>query len=160
MADLRIGTGVDVHALGASGPLVLAGVRVRARGGLVGHSDGDVVAHAVADALLGAAALGDLGTRFGVADPDLAGADSMDLLRRVTAEVGAAGYRVVNLDLTVVAEEPRLDPVRQAMREGLAAALELDPGAVSVKLTTTDGLGALGRGEGVACTAACLLEGR
>lgn len=160
MADLRIGSGVDVHALGAQGPLVLAGVRVRSGGGLEGHSDGDVVAHAVADALLGAAALGDLGTRFGVADPALAGTDSMDLLGQVVAEVAAAGYRVVNLDLTIVAEEPRLDPVRQAMRERLAAALHVERGAVSVKLTTTDGLGAVGRGEGVACTAVCLIEGR
>lgn len=157
MTDLRVGSGFDMHPRAAAGPLVLAGVPVDAPG-LAGHSDADVVAHAVADALLGAAALGDLGSRFGTDAAELAGADSMALLAAVVAEVGDAGLAPVNLDVTVLAERPRLAPHRDAMRTNLAAALAVAPGAVSVKFTTTDGLGALGRGEGIACTATCLLR--
>jgi 2-C-methyl-D-erythritol 2,4-cyclodiphosphate synthase len=156
----RVGTGIDVHAFGApaSGShVVLAGVRIASDAPLVGHSDADVVAHAVADALLGAAALGDLGTRFGVDDPALAGADSLGLLAAVVADVRAAGWRPGNVDVTVVAVRPRIGPHRKGMRARLADALGLDVGAVSIKATTTDGLGAVGRGEGVAAQAVCLL---
>ena len=134
---------------------MLAGVTVPADAGLDGHSDADVVAHAVTDALLGATARGDIGQRFGTDDPALAGADSMDLLRTVVAELAAAGWRPHNLDVTVVAESPRLAPHREAMRAGLAAALDLDVGAVSVKASTADRLGSIGRGEGIACWAVC-----
>lgn len=155
---MRVGNGIDVHAFGEdAGPLVLAGVTIPDGPGLVGHSDADVVAHAVADALLGAAALGDLGSRFGTDDPALAGADSMTLLGDVLEAVGP--YRELwNVDVTVVAERPRLAPYRDAMRANLAAALGLHEGAVSVKFTTTDGLGAVGRGEGIACWAVVCLD--
>ena len=155
---MRIGQGVDTHAFaGTPRPLVLAGVVVDDESGLEGHSDADVLSHAVADALLGATALGDLGSHFGVDDPELAGAHSLDLLRRVVADVAAAGWVPGNVDATVVARRPRLAPHRDAMRAGLAAALGLDLGAVSVKATTSDGLGATGRGEGITCLAVALL---
>jgi len=157
---IRVGSGLDVHAFGpvASGAVVvLAGVAIPSDAPLVGHSDADVVAHAVADALLGAAALGDLGSRFGVDDPALAGADSMRLLAAVVADVRAAGWRPSNADVTVVAARPRIAPHRDAMRAALAAVLDLPLAAVSVKATTTDGLGAVGRGEGVAAQAVCLV---
>jgi 2-C-methyl-D-erythritol 2,4-cyclodiphosphate synthase len=154
MTDVRIGTGLDVHPFTAPGaadrPLVLCGVHVPDAPGLAGHSDADVGAHAVADALLGAAALGDLGARFGVDRPDTAGADSMGLLRAVVADVAGAGYAVGNVDLTLVAQRPRLAAHREAMRANLAAVLHLDVAAVSVKFTTTDRLGTIGRGEGIA----------
>lgn len=155
MNDVRIGQGFDVHALAAGRRLVLAGVTVPGDVGLVGHSDADVVAHAVVDALLGATARGDIGQRFGVDDPTVAGADSIGLLRTVVAELADAGWRPHNLDLTVVAERPRLAPHRAAMRANLAAALAVDEAAVSVKATTTDRLGSIGRGEGIACWAVC-----
>lgn len=152
---LRIGQGLDVHPVVDGRRLVLAGVAVPWDRGLAGHSDADVVAHAVADALLGAAALGDIGQRFGVDDPAMAGADSLGMLRAVVDDVGAAGWRPGNVDVTVVAEAPRLAPHRDAMRENLAGALGLDRGAVSVKATTSDRLGSIGRGEGIACWAVC-----
>jgi 2-C-methyl-D-erythritol 2,4-cyclodiphosphate synthase len=137
--------------------VVLAGVAIPSDAPLEGHSDADVVAHAVIDALLGAAALGDIGSRFGVDDPATAGADSMRMLADVAAEVGRAGWEVGNLDVTVVATHPRIAPHRAAMRDRLAGALGADPGAVSVKGTTTDGLGSIGRGEGVAAWASVLV---
>lgn len=157
---MRIGSGFDVHPFGTDPdrPLVLGGVHVPGTPGLVGHSDADVLAHAVADALLGAIAAGDLGTRFGVDDPARAGADSLDLLRTVAGDVAAAGYTVGNLDATVVAQRPRLGSHREGMRRNLAVALGVDVERVAVKFTTTDGLGAVGRGEGVAAWATCLLE--
>lgn len=156
--DLRIGGGLDVHAFapGSDRPLVLGGVVIPDAPGLAGHSDADVVAHAVADAVLGAAGLGDLGARFGTDDPDLAGADSMDLLAAVLADVSDAGWMVANADCTVVAQRPRLADHLEAMRSRLADRLGTD--AVSVKATSSDGLGALGRGDGVACWAVCLLR--
>lgn len=158
MADLRIGSGLDVHGFAAEPrPLVLGGITVPDAPGLAGHSDADVVAHAAADALLGGAALGDLGQRFGTDRPELAGADSLELLAAVRADVAAAGLRPANLDATVVAQRPRLAPYRDAMRRRLAAALEVGVAAVSVKFTTTDGLGTLGRGEGIGCWAVALL---
>lgn len=160
MTDVRIGSGFDVHPFASDGsdrPLVLGGVVVADSGGLEGHSDADVLAHAVADAFLGAVAAGDLGSRFGVDDPDTAGADSLMLLRTVVAELRDAGWRPGNIDATVVAQRPRLAPDRDAMRSGLAAATTLGPEDVSVKFTTTDGLGAVGRGEGIACFATVLV---
>jgi 2-C-methyl-D-erythritol 2,4-cyclodiphosphate synthase len=156
---IRIGSGLDVHPFGDDGrPLVLAGVQVPGAPGLAGHSDADVVAHAVADALLGAMAAGDLGSRFGVDDPEVAGADSLRLLAGVVADLHAAGRRVGNLDCTVVAQRPRLAPHRDRMRANLARVLGIGPDATSVKFTTTDHLGALGRGEGMACWATVLVE--
>lgn len=153
---MRIGSGLDVHAFaGDAGPLVLAGVTIPEATGLAGDSDADVVAHAVMDALLGATGRGDLGSRLGVGDPALAGATSMRLLADLVAEAAADGLVVVNVDCTVVAQRPRLAPHRSAMIAGLTDVL--DGAAVSVKFTTTDGLGSLGRGEGVACWAVCLL---
>jgi 2-C-methyl-D-erythritol 2,4-cyclodiphosphate synthase len=156
----RIGSGLDVHAFGddPDRPLVLCGVHVPGAPGLVGHTDADVGAHAVADALLGAAGLGDLGSRFGVDQPGLAGAGSLDrLLAVVVADVAAAGYHVGNVDLTLVAQRPRLAPHRDAMRANLARVLQVPADAVSVKFTTTDRLGSIGRGEGVAGWASGLL---
>jgi 2-C-methyl-D-erythritol 2,4-cyclodiphosphate synthase len=155
----RIGTGLDVHAFGddAGRPLILCGVHVPGAPGLAGHSDADVGAHAVADALLGAAALGDLGARFGVDRPETSGADSLGLLAAVVADVHATGMSVGNLDLTVVAQRPRLAPYRDAMRDNLARVLHVGAGQVSVKFTTTDHLGSIGRGEGIAAWAAGML---
>lgn len=153
--NLRIGSGLDVHAFagGEDRPLVLGGVAVRPDGGLAGHSDADVVAHAVADALLGAAALGDLGSRFGVDDPEVAGANSMELLGVVVHDLLEAGWRPANVDVTVVAQTPRLAQHRDTMRGHLARVLIADVEAVSVKFTTTDRLGTFGRGEGIGCWA-------
>jgi 2-C-methyl-D-erythritol 2,4-cyclodiphosphate synthase len=156
---VRIGSGLDVHPVSddPSRPLVVGGVEIPGAPGLAGHSDADVAAHAVADALLGAVGLGDLGSRFGVDRPEVAGADSLALLAAVLVDVHAHGWRLGNLDLTVVAQRPRLGPHRQAMRERLAATLEVRPEDVSVKFTTTDRLGAVGRGEGIAAWAVALL---
>lgn len=156
MSEVRVGSGIDVHPFAAGDrPLVLAGVRVSPDGGLEGHSDADVVAHAAADALLGALGLGDLGSRFGVDEPGVAGADSMGLLVAVVHDVHERGWTVGNLDLTVVAQRPRLAPHRDAMVANLVQVLGTD--AVSVKFTTTDRLGTIGRGEGVACWATVLV---
>lgn len=154
---MRVGWGYDVHRLGGPGPLRLAGVEVSGEVGLEGTSDADVAAHAVADALLGAAGLGDLGTHFPSEDPRWREADSMDLLRRVVRRLDEAGLVAVSLDLTVVAEEVRIGPHRQAMRERLAEAVGVKVEAVSVKATTTDGLGFVGRGEGLAAMAVALV---
>lgn len=158
--SMRIGSGIDIHPFrgGDQRPLILAGVTVRDAGGLAGHSDADVVAHAVADALLGAVALGDLGSHFGIDRPELAGADSLSLLSTVVTRLRAAGSRPVNVDCTVVAQVPRLGDFRDGMRANLARALEVEVGAVSVKFTTTDELGTIGRGEGIACWATALVE--
>ena len=155
----RVGIGFDVHPFSEdpSRPLVLGGVRVPGHRGLVGHSDADVVAHAVADALLGAAGLGDLGEHFPDHDPRWAGADSLDLLARVVDALGGAGWRPVNADCAVVLEVPRLAPHRGAMQDRLRAVLGAP---VSVKAGRPEGLGALEHGEGVACWAVALIEGR
>lgn len=155
---VRVGLGFDVHAFSddPDRPLVLGGVHVESGPGLAGHSDADVVAHAVADALLGAAALGDIGDRFPDTDPNWAGARSLDLLARVVDDVAASGWRPGNVDCTVVLEEPRLASYRRAMEERLGAVVGAP---VSVKATTAEGLGAIGRGEGVACWAVALVEG-
>lgn len=156
---VRVGTGLDVHPFATRPrPLVLAGVEIAGAPGLAGHSDADVVAHAVADALLGAGARGDLGSRFGVAEPGTAGADSLELLATVVRELAEHGWRVGNVDCTVVAQRPRLAGYRDAMRERLAAGTGTSLAQVAVKFTTTDHLGSIGRGEGIACWAAVLVE--
>ncbi|MDP8959494.1 MAG: 2-C-methyl-D-erythritol 2,4-cyclodiphosphate synthase, partial [Actinomycetota bacterium] len=155
---MRVGWGFDAHRLGASRPLRLAGVVVDAHQGLAGTSDADVAAHAVADALLGAAALGDLGTYFPSSDPRWEGADSMGLLREVVEHVTKRGFRVGSLDLTVLAEAVRVAPHREEMRNALAAVLRTGVELVSVKATTTDGMGWLGAGDGVAAMAVAVLS--
>jgi len=154
---MRIGYGYDVHRLVTGRPLILGGVTVPSDLGLDGHSDADVLAHAVADALLGAAALGDIGLHFPDTDAAWKGADSIDLLRSVTARVADAGWRVGNVDATVVLERPKLRPHIDAMRERLAGAMGVDPSAVSVKATTSERIGFVGAGEGAAAHAVCLL---
>lgn len=155
---MRVGIGYDIHPFERGRPLVLGGVRIAHEAGLGGHSDADVLTHAVIDALLGAAALGDTGRHFPPEDPEFAGARSLDLLRRTVALVRGAGYQVVNVDATVVAEAPRLAPQVEAMRSALAGALAIGVGAVSVKATTADRLGAIGRGEGIAALAVALVD--
>lgn len=149
---MRIGFGFDVHALGPGRQLVLGGVTIPFDYGLVGHSDGDVLCHAVADALLGAAALGDLGDHW-PATAESEGASSLEFLTVVAGLLEEAGYEVANVDSTVVADGPRLAGRRDQMVKGIAGALRIDPVLVSVKATTTDGLGFTGRGEGIAAYA-------
>jgi 2-C-methyl-D-erythritol 2,4-cyclodiphosphate synthase len=157
---MRVGWGFDAHRFGGRPPLLLAGVVADEERGLVGTSDADVAAHAVADALLGAAALGDIGTHFPSGDPASLGADSMEILSRVVAMLSHTGYVVENVDLTVVAEDVRVAPIREDMRERLATILGLSSDAVSVKATTTDTMGWIGRGEGIAAAAiATIREG-
>jgi 2-C-methyl-D-erythritol 2,4-cyclodiphosphate synthase len=159
VSELRIGTGVDAHALEPGVPLVLGGVAFDSPRGLAGHSDGDVITHALIDALLGAAGLGDIGAMFPPDDPELKGVSSLKLLREAYAQVRRAGYRLVNADVVFVGEEPRLAPVRAQMQDALAAAVDVDDASrISVRATTTDGLGFTGRGEGLAAQAVALLE--
>jgi 2-C-methyl-D-erythritol 2,4-cyclodiphosphate synthase len=155
---MRIGQGYDVHALGPGRDLVLGGVRIPHERGLIGHSDADVLIHAVCDACLGAAGLGDLGRHFPDSDPRYRGIDSRVLLREVRVRLHAAGLRVGNVDATIVAEAPRLAPHVAGMVENLATDLEVDPARVNVKATTTEGLGFPGRREGIAAHAVVLLE--
>ena len=155
---MRIGTGYDVHPFEDGRRLVLGGVYFEGETGLAGHSDGDALTHAVIDALLGAAALGDIGTHFPSSDESLRGADSIELLRRVVSQLRDAGYRVGNVDATVVAQKPRMAPRVPEMRSRLAEALGVGVSQVSVKATTTDGLGAMGRAEGIAAQAVALIE--
>jgi 2-C-methyl-D-erythritol 2,4-cyclodiphosphate synthase len=157
---LRIGLGVDAHALEPGVPLVLGGVAIDHPRGLAGHSDGDVIAHALTDALLGAAGLGDIGSLFPPGDERWRGADSLDLLRDAYARVTAAGYRLVNADCVLIGEEPRIAPHRDEMRARLAAALSTEEDRVNVRATTTDRLGFTGRGDGLAAEAVALLERR
>jgi 2-C-methyl-D-erythritol 2,4-cyclodiphosphate synthase len=157
MPEYRIGTGFDAHAFEDGVPLVLGGVRIDHPRGLAGHSDGDVLAHALTDALLGAAGLEDIGALFPSGDPALAGADSLELLARAWEQVQASGWQLANADVVLVGEEPRLAPHRQEMRRRLSDALGADPELVAVRATTTDGLGFAGRGEGLAAQAVALL---
>ena len=154
----RAGIGYDVHARAAGRPLVLGGVRFESPWGLAGHSDADVLLHAIGDALLGALALGDLGDHFPPGDPRWKDASSLDLLSRIAALLEGRGARVVNVDAMVVAEAPRLAPARAAMRVNIARALKIEVARVSVKATTPEGLGALGRGEGIAAWAVAMVE--
>lgn len=154
MADIkRVGIGYDLHRLVAGRPLVLGGVRIPFERGLTGHSDADVVLHAVIDALLGAAGLGDIGERFPDTDPAFQGADSGRLLQAVVAEVRGKGYRPAWVDLIIHAELPTLGPHKPAIRQSLARLLELPTEAVNVKAKTNEGLDAIGRGEAIACWA-------
>ena len=154
---MRVGWGCDAHRFGGPGPTLLGGVVVDSDRGVEATSDGDVLAHAAADALLGAAALGDLGTLFPSDDPRWRGADSMGLLAAVAARVADAGFRVASLDATVIAERVRVSPHRAAIRSRLAAVLGTAVEAVSVKGTTTDGLGFVGRDEGLAAVVVAVL---
>jgi 2-C-methyl-D-erythritol 2,4-cyclodiphosphate synthase len=155
--NLRIGNGFDVHALVSGRKLVLGGVEIPHERGLAGHSDADVLLHAVCDAILGALALGDIGRYFPDTDARWKGADSRALLRRVRGLAAEQGYRIGNVDVTVIAQAPKIAPHVAAMRSHLAADLDCDVGAVSVKATTTEHLGFTGRGEGIAALATALL---
>ena len=154
---LRIGTGFDVHAFAAGRPLMLGGVAVPHELGLAGHSDADVLAHAICDALLGAAALGDIGRHFPDNDPAWRGIPGVELLRRTAALLAAAGWLPFQVDACVLAEAPRIGPHAPAMRGAIAGALGVPPERVGLKATTTEGLGFVGRREGIAAHAVCLL---
>lgn len=154
---MRIGHGYDVHRLVEGRKLILGGVEIPFEKGLLGHSDADVLAHAVMDALLGAAALGDIGKLFPDSDPAYSGADSLVLLRRVAEVLAEHGYGIGNVDATVLAQRPKLAPYIPEMRERLAAAMGISPGQVSVKATTEEGLGFTGTGEGIAAHAVALI---
>ena len=158
MPELRIGLGVDAHAFERGVPLVLGGVGIDHPSGLAGHSDGDVIAHALTDALLGAAGLADIGALFPSSDDRWRGADSLELLRNAYAEVRAAGFGLVNADCVLIGQEPTIAPHREEMRRRLAGALGVEPEVVNVRATTTDRLGFTGRGEGLAAEAIALLE--
>jgi len=158
MSELRVGLGIDAHALVEEVPLVLGGVEIESSRGLAGHSDGDVIAHALIDALLGGAGLGDIGSLFPPGEPEWEGASSLDLLRRAAAQVREAGWELVNADCVLIGEEPRIAPLRKQIRERLAEALGVVAERVNVRATTTDKLGFAGRGEGLAAQAVALLE--
>ena len=155
---MRIGQGFDVHALAAGRKLVIGGVEIAHDRGLAGHSDADVLLHAICDALLGAAALGDIGKHFPDSDAKYQGIDSRELLRHVAAMLRDHGRRVVNIDATIIAEAPRMAPHIPKMVANIAADLGIAPGDVNVKATTTEKLGFAGRGEGIAAQAICLLD--
>jgi 2-C-methyl-D-erythritol 2,4-cyclodiphosphate synthase len=157
MTPFRIGHGFDVHAFGGEGPITLGGVKIDYAQGLLAHSDGDVVLHAVSDALLGAVALGDIGHHFPDTDAAFKGIDSRILLRKVFADVQALGYQLGNLDVTIMAQAPKMAPHINAMREVLAADLHAELSQVNVKATTTEKLGFVGRKEGIAVEAVVLL---
>ena len=153
MNEYRTGVGWDVHRLVPGRPLILGGVRIPSDHGLDGHSDADVLAHSITDALLGAAALGDIGQHFPDSNPHWAGADSLQFIRLACGELAAAGYAIVNVDSTVILERPKLGALKERMAANLAEALEIPAGSVSVKAGTNEGLGEIGRGEAVAAQA-------
>ena len=155
--SIRIGHGYDVHKFGGPGPIVIAGVRIEHDMGLIAHSDGDVVLHALCDALLGALALGDIGKHFPDTDPTLAGVDSRELLRHVYKLITDKQYQLGNLDLTIVAQAPKMAPHIELMRKNIAEDLSADMSQVNVKATTTEKLGFAGRKEGIAAYAVVLL---
>ncbi|MEW6208448.1 MAG: 2-C-methyl-D-erythritol 2,4-cyclodiphosphate synthase [Acidobacteriota bacterium] len=157
MSAFRTGTGYDIHPLVKGRRLILGGVEIPFEKGLLGHSDSDALTHAICDALLGAAALGDIGRHFPDSDPELKGASSLDLLSRVVELIAERGYRVANIDAVVVAERPRLAPFIEEMRSKLAAVLEIDMEQVSVKAKTNEGLDSVGRGEAMAAHAVALI---
>lgn len=158
--NLRIGHGYDVHRLVPGRALILGGVQIDWHLGLDGHSDADVLTHAVMDALLGAAGLGDIGALFPDNDPQYFGIDSTILLRRVGEKIAQAGYQIANIDVTMIAQQPRLAPYLPAMEETLARVLALDRGQINIKATTEEHLGFTGLGEGMTCHAVCLLASR
>jgi 2-C-methyl-D-erythritol 2,4-cyclodiphosphate synthase len=154
----RVGIGYDSHRFSPGGPMILGGCRISSDVQLLGHSDGDAVSHAVTDAILGAAALGDIGQMFADTDPANRGRDSIEMLSYAVAQVVDAGWQVGNVDITVVAERPKIAPHRDAIRATLARALRVEPSAVSVKGKTNEGMGWIGRAEGLGCMAvACLV---
>jgi len=158
MTDFRVGIGVDAHAFSEDARLVLGGVELSGEAGLVGHSDGDVIAHALVDAVLGAAGLGDIGAFFPSGDPQWAGVSSLLMLERAYEAVREAGFELVNADCMLVGERPRIADRRREMEKRLAGAMGVAPERVSVRATTTDGLGFTGRGEGLAAHAVVLLS--
>ncbi len=158
MFDYRIGHGYDVHKLVEGRRLILGGVDVPYEKGLLGHSDADVLAHAVMDALLGAAGLGDIGRHFPDTDPKYKGADSLELLREVYRKISEKGYRVGNIDVTMIAQKPKLKDFIPRMQENIAAAVGVTADRVNVKATTEEKLGFTGSGEGMSCHAVCILE--
>ena len=160
MTGIRIGHGYDVHRLVEDRRLILGGVEIPHEKGLLGHSDADVLLHAIADALLGAAALGDIGKLFPDSDPTYQDADSLMLLRKVGVHLFTAGYRIVNIDSTILAQAPKLAPYIREMRANIARTLDLDPSAISIKATTEEGLGFTGEKLGIAAHAVCLIESR
>ena len=155
---MRIGHGYDVHRLVEGRDLILGGVKIDYEKGLLGHSDADVLLHAVSDALLGAAGLGDIGRHFPDTDPKYKGADSLELLREVYRKISEKGFRVGNIDVTMIAQKPKLKDYISQMQENIAAAVNVSPERVNVKATTEEKLGFTGTGEGMACYAVCLLE--
>ncbi len=155
---MRIGHGYDVHKLVPCRELILGGVHIPYHLGLLGHSDADVLLHAVSDALLGAAGLGDIGKHFPDTDPRYKGADSLELLRIVGQKIAEAGYRVSNIDVTMIAQAPKLRPYIEKMEQNIAGVLGMDPSRVNVKATTEEHLGFTGSGEGMSCHAVCLLD--
>ena len=155
---MRIGHGYDVHRLVEGRDLILGGVKIGYEKGLLGHSDADVLLHAVSDALLGAAGLGDIGRHFPDTDPQYKGADSLELLRQVYRKISEKGYRVGNIDVTMIAQRPKLKDYIPQMQANIAAAVEAEPDRVNVKATTEEKLGFTGTGEGMSCHAVCLLE--
>jgi 2-C-methyl-D-erythritol 2,4-cyclodiphosphate synthase len=155
---MRIGQGYDVHALVADRRLVIGGVEIPHAKGLAGHSDADVLLHAICDALLGAAALGDIGSHYPDSDPQYSEVDSRELLRATAKKLAAAGYKIVNIDATIVAQAPRMAPHVAKMTGNIAADLGIKPAAVSIKATTTENLGYIGREEGIAAQAIALIE--
>lgn len=155
---MRIGHGYDVHRLVEGRNLILGGVKIDYEKGLLGHSDADVLLHAVSDALLGAAGLGDIGRHFPDTDPKYKGADSLELLREVYRKISEKGFRVGNIDVTMIAQRPKLKDFIPQMQENIAAAVGVTPDRVNVKATTEEKLGFTGSGEGMACHAVCLLE--
>jgi 2-C-methyl-D-erythritol 2,4-cyclodiphosphate synthase len=154
----RIGYGVDVHALVDGRPLIIGGILVPFEKGLAGHSDADVLIHAVCDALLGAAGLGDIGRWFPDSDEQYKDIDSSLLLERVVSELNERGFSIVNIDASILAEVPKLSPYIDQMREKLAPILHIETGNINIKATTTEGLGAIGRGEGIEARAVCLIS--
>ena len=155
---MRIGHGYDVHRLVEERDLILGGVKIPYEKGLLGHSDADVLLHAVSDALLGAAGLGDIGRHFPDTDPKYKGADSLELLRQVYRKISEKGYKVGNIDVTMIAQRPKLKDYIPQMQANIAAAVGTAPDRVNVKATTEEKLGFTGTGEGMACHAVCLLE--
>jgi 2-C-methyl-D-erythritol 2,4-cyclodiphosphate synthase len=158
MTDFRIGHGYDIHRLVPNRKLIIGGVHIESELGLDGHSDADVAVHAVMDALLGAASLGDIGTHFPDTDPEYSGADSIELLKITGSMIEKAGYSVGNIDVTIVAENPRMAPYIGRMRENIAGALGITINHVSVKATSSEKIGVIGRGEGIGAMATALLR--
>jgi 2-C-methyl-D-erythritol 2,4-cyclodiphosphate synthase len=154
----RVGIGYDSHRFAEGGPLVLGGVKIPGDEHLAGHSDGDAIAHAITDALLGAACLGDIGQMFSDQDPANKGIDSMKILHAAVAKLHAAGFAPHNVDVTVIAERPKIAPYRDAMRDALAFAMSMHPEVISIKGKTNEGMGWIGRGEGLACIAVVVIS--